>query len=396
MKVILTSSGFTNEEIVKSCEELVGKPRAEINFLVLNEAIKAEIGDCRWFIDGLQEIAMNFGGNIELLDLQAHDLSYVRARIAECDVIFCFGGQTDYLKEVIEETKFVEILPEILEKKVWVGSSAGSCVLCYKEGKETSVGVFGETIENRYYLELLPICFLPHFRSTWFPQLTKDVALQESRNMDLPIYLMSDKSAIVVRGTLEKPEFRAIGYGYVVVEKGKIVEEKEETDTCYDRRMKKIITVDVFGGEHEAKVESLIPKVHVYGIAVQDGKALISSQFDGYDWPGGTFELGENTIETLRSEFKEETGYDVEPTKLLAIHTSFFHHLKKDLDYQSFLVFYAVKIVDGEISTTGFDADEREYASEAKWVDIDELHKMKHACSLDIDEELISYAKELV
>ncbi len=70
MKVILASSGFTNEEIVKSCEELVGKPRTEINFLVLNEAIKAEIGDCRWFIDGLQEIAMNFGGNIELLDLQ--------------------------------------------------------------------------------------------------------------------------------------------------------------------------------------------------------------------------------------------------------------------------------------------------------------------------------------
>lgn len=395
MKAILTSSGFTNEEIVRSCEELVGKPRTEINFLILNEAIKAEIGDCRWFIDGLQEIATNFGGNIELLDLQAHDLSYVKARIAECDVVFCFGGQTDYLKQVFEETGFAKILPKVLEEKVWVGSSAGSCVLCHKESKDTSVKVFEETETNRHYLELLPIFFLPHFGSSWFPQLTEDVALQESRNTDLPVYLMSDQSAIVVREALNKLEFDTIGSGYVVVKNGEIAEEKGEIDTWHDRRLEKVVTVDVLGGEHEAKVEGLIPKVHVYGIAVQDGKALVSPQFDGYDWPGGTFELGESTIETLRREFKEETGYDVEPTKLLAIHTSFFHHLKKNLDYQSFLVFYAVKIVGGELSTAGFDVDEKEYASEAKWVNIDKLHKMKHACSLDIAEELIGYAKEL-
>ena len=126
MKLILASSGFTNEAIVKACEELVGKPRNAINFLVLNEAIKAEKGDCRWLIDGLQEIADNFGGIIELLDLQTHDLDYVQERIVTCDVIFCFGGQTDYLKKVFEETGFAKLLPEIFEQKVWVGSSAGS------------------------------------------------------------------------------------------------------------------------------------------------------------------------------------------------------------------------------------------------------------------------------
>lgn len=47
MKTILASSGFTNEEIIATCEDLVGKPRGKINFVILNEAIKAEKGDCR-------------------------------------------------------------------------------------------------------------------------------------------------------------------------------------------------------------------------------------------------------------------------------------------------------------------------------------------------------------
>jgi len=226
MRAILASSGFTNEAIVKVCEELAEKPRGEINFVIINEAIKAEKGDCRWLIEGLREIAENYGGTIELLDLQAHDLEYVKGRIRECDVVFCFGGQTDYLKEVFEKTGFAEILPEILEEKVWVGSSAGSCVLCHKESKETSVGVFEEAIENRHYLEFLPMFFLPHYGSEWFPQLTREVAVRESKLTELPVYLVSDQAAIVVRGSLEKPEIKAIGKGLVVVKNGEVVEEK--------------------------------------------------------------------------------------------------------------------------------------------------------------------------
>ncbi len=227
MKAILASSGFMNEEIIEACEKLVGKTREKINFVVLNEAIKAEKGDCRWLIEGLEEIAENFGGVIELLDLQAHDLEYAKERIEGCDVVFCFGGQTDYLKEVFEKTGFVKILPEILEKKVWVGSSAGSCVLCHKESKETSVGVFQETVENRHYLEFLPIFFLPHYESEWFPQLTKEVAVRESGLTNLSVYLMSDQSAVVVTGSLKEPEFRVIGEGFVVVRDGKVMEERK-------------------------------------------------------------------------------------------------------------------------------------------------------------------------
>jgi ADP-ribose pyrophosphatase YjhB (NUDIX family) len=60
--------------------------------------------------------------------------------------------------------------------------------------------------------------------------------------------------------------------------------------------------------------------------------------------PGGTFKIGEDTIQTLKREFKEETGFDVEPLNLLDVETSLFHHYKRGTEHYSILVFYLVKI----------------------------------------------------
>ena len=154
----------------------------------------------------------------------------------------------------------------------------------------------------------------------------------------------------------------------------------------------KITTTDVYGQTYEVDAKSLIPKIHVYGLAVKGDQILISPQFDGYDYPGGTFELGETTEETLKREFWEETGYEIEPEKLLTLKTSFFHHPKRNQDYHSLLIFYLVEIVGGELSDQGFDADEREYAKLAKWVNLDNLRHMHHACSIDIADKLLDLA----
>ncbi len=223
MKLILASSGFTNEPIIQACEELAGKPRAEINFLIINEAIKGEPGDHRWFIEGVEEIADNFGGNIEFVDLQSQPLEYVEARIELADAIFCFGGNTDYLANVLRKTGFADILPKILAEKVWIGSSAGSCVLCHKESKDTQENIFNEDRLAENYLNLVPIFFLPHFHSDWFPQLKEEVAIRESRSTDLPVYLMSDQSALVVTGEKGNLNYKLIGDDYLVAKNGETI-----------------------------------------------------------------------------------------------------------------------------------------------------------------------------
>lgn len=88
MKLILASSGLANEEIITALEEMVGKPRQNINVAVINEAIKGESGDMRWFTDELERLSRIIGGKIEFVDLQAHDIKYVKDRIATADMIF--------------------------------------------------------------------------------------------------------------------------------------------------------------------------------------------------------------------------------------------------------------------------------------------------------------------
>ena len=149
------------------------------------------------------------------------------------------------------------------------------------------------------------------------------------------------------------------------------------------------ITYDVFNNEHIIDSEKLDFSIHLYGVAIKNDKILISPQYDGYDFPGGTAKKGETHIETLIREVKEETGYLVKPIEVLNVYTSFFHHNKKNKDFQSYLIYYFVEIVDGEITDEGFDDDEKEYAKKAKWVDIDYLKSNRHACSINIADELI-------
>ena len=159
---------------------------------------------------------------------------------------------------------------------------------------------------------------------------------------------------------------------------------------------RKTITHDVYNNEYIVDSEKLDISVHLYVIVIKNNKVLISPQYDGYDFPGGTAKKGETHIETLIREVKEETGYIVEPIQLLNVYTSFFHHKKKNKDYQSYLIYYLVKIVDGEISDEGFDADEKEYAKTAKWVDTDYLKQNRHACSINIANELIESILKII
>ncbi len=153
---------------------------------------------------------------------------------------------------------------------------------------------------------------------------------------------------------------------------------------------------DYYRNKYQANIDSLQMDVHIYGIAIKDGRVLISPQFDGFDFPGGTAEKGETHIGTLKREIKEETGYLVEPIELINVYTSFFHHPKTQKNYQSYMIFYLVSIIDGEISDSGFSEEEKEYAKKAKWVSINELKDMKHICSLDIKDELLEMALEKI
>ena len=148
---------------------------------------------------------------------------------------------------------------------------------------------------------------------------------------------------------------------------------------------KTIVCRDGSGGTTEPiPVESLVFRPSVYGIIIQDGKVLLSPQWDGYDFPGGGVEKGETLEEALLREVKEETGLTVKKDRIVACEQDFYkskHY--KDIPYHSILMYFFCVNPEGEITTDGFDELEKGYMKKAEWINIDKLSTLKFYNGVD-------------
>lgn len=140
----------------------------------------------------------------------------------------------------------------------------------------------------------------------------------------------------------------------------------------------------------------LTHRVCIYGVVVSDGKILISPQWteNGYDFPGGHIDLGEDHRDALVREVREETGFTIKPGNIITAATNFFVHPKKGPAHYT-LLYYAGEIIGGEISTSGFDTHELSYAREAQLVTLEEMKKMEFHNEQLILPEIISYLQNL-
>jgi 8-oxo-dGTP pyrophosphatase MutT (NUDIX family) len=143
---------------------------------------------------------------------------------------------------------------------------------------------------------------------------------------------------------------------------------------------KRTVTAKSISGEEtQVKAQDLSLALSIYAVVVRDGKILISPQWkeNGYDFPGGHIELGEEHFDALVREAKEETGFTVAPNKIIGMFTSFFTHPHTKVHQHSIQVYYSAEIISGEISVDGFDEDEKQYAKAARFVTLDELKSME-------------------
>jgi ADP-ribose pyrophosphatase YjhB (NUDIX family) len=97
-------------------------------------------------------------------------------------------------------------------------------------------------------------------------------------------------------------------------------------------------------------------KVDIRGIAVSDDNKvlLVKESLDGkWSLPGGWGDIGYSPKETIVKEFKEETGLDVIPERLLAVFDKKMHPHPPQPFYVYKMVFYC-KVLSTEI-IKGFD-----------------------------------------
>jgi dipeptidase E len=220
MKFVLCSEGFHTPNTVEACVKLVGKPQEQISIAIINEAYAVEKGDKRWVLDNLNSVANNFSGEIDIVDLLALSIGEVEKRLADKDVIFVVGGDTDYLMSVYQKTGFDRLLPKLSETKVYVGSSAGSMVV----GKRISAAayrlIYGEDskLNIDHYVGLIDLSVMPHLDSPHFPN-RKESLLKAIGSFEGRVYGLRDDSAVVVDGD----DIKTIGSEPIIIEKGQLI-----------------------------------------------------------------------------------------------------------------------------------------------------------------------------
>jgi len=220
MKLLLTSNGLSNPSIADALEQLVGKPRKETKIAFIPTAAFPE-DDMRhetkdWLVDDLYRIK-EFAGFIDVISLADLSPDKLLERLKYADVIFVGGGNTFYLSYCMEKSGLFDILPELLQTRVYAGISAGSMIATQSIRTASQAIKSPDKFYDAEYDELGPkgrsagktaglvnLVLRPHYNKVRFPGNPDEVYKAIVADVKAPLYAIDDSSAIkVVDGTVE-------------------------------------------------------------------------------------------------------------------------------------------------------------------------------------------------
>jgi dipeptidase E len=204
MKLLLTSTGLSNESLKQSFVGLLDKPVNQCLVAFIPTAANIFGGDKLWVINDLQRFK-DLGMEVDIVDISAIPLEMIKKRLASADVLFFEGGSEFYLMKWIEKSRLSKLLPEYLKTKIWVGASAGSMVAGQKLAAASEV-LYGEEDDDDKYrdmksLGLVNFDVLPHLNSESFPNLILENVEKELDAYEHDLYVIDDNTALLVNGS---------------------------------------------------------------------------------------------------------------------------------------------------------------------------------------------------
>lgn len=205
MKLLLASGGITNESIRNALIELLGKPVAESNALLIPTAVHAIPGSPHKIrevfqgaiSDPLGDLGWKSLGILELTALVSLKKEVWLPAVMKTDALLVSGGDCQYLFGWMKRSGFADLLPNLLEKTVYVGQSAGSMIM----------SSYGTTYNNHTLPEDTGKCFgfldfaiLPHLDHEMFPSNSLANLEKVAAKIPMPTYAIDDQTALIVTG----------------------------------------------------------------------------------------------------------------------------------------------------------------------------------------------------
>lgn len=205
MKLLLTSGGLRNPTLVQAFLDLVGKPAGEIKVAFIPTALNVEPGDKGWVVDQLVRLRDLGIAQLDIVDVSATPKDIWLPRLEESNVIFVNGGNTTYLMSCFNNSGLTELMPRLLEDRVYVGVSAGSYIATpdIRFNSDNTDKVLGG-------LKLVDFGLQVHLHSPKFPLAKTDEAVrQRVKGCPYKVYALDDNMAIKVDGG----EMKVVGEG---------------------------------------------------------------------------------------------------------------------------------------------------------------------------------------
>lgn len=205
MKLVLTSAGISNKSIENELRKFIDKDFKNLKLFFCTTASNYEGGDMSdWLIEDLI-ILKNLGFQIDVCDINGISIENFIHRFEWADVFYFEGGNTQWLRTIIKTSGLEEYLKDLLKTRVWIGASAGSCVLCPTVCNSCQ-DLFDENIEGfpEDGLSFVDFQFIPHFNSESFPKIRKENLINASKDLKeidgKKLYVVDDNGAIFVNG----------------------------------------------------------------------------------------------------------------------------------------------------------------------------------------------------
>ena len=201
MRVILASQGFTTDEIEEEVSIIVGKDAKEINIAIINESAYMidKSKSKRWLINEFSNIEKHIGGRIDFIDFYMQSIDEIRDRLFNADLIYIVGGKQHIYPKIFNETKIVNLVKEVADKKVIMGTSAGSIVLGKQiESEKYWKRRYNCSLDDFEYKDLgiVPFNIVPHYMREDRKEWTKDFLEDVLSDNPFPVYAITDKQAV--------------------------------------------------------------------------------------------------------------------------------------------------------------------------------------------------------
>lgn len=205
MKALLTSAGITNKTLERAFQDLVGKSFKETKVAFIPTAADVEPGHKDWFVDNINQF-FNLGiGSFDVVDIAALERKFWEPRLETADVLYVSGGNEYFLMYHILKSGLIEVLPKLLEQRVWVGVSAGSMVLGKRIAPEYIKLIYEEEILPPFdkvdsFLNFVDFSIKPHMNSPHFPKASQESLDRYAPQILDTFYGLDDNSAIKIVG----------------------------------------------------------------------------------------------------------------------------------------------------------------------------------------------------